>query len=302
MGVARTGYQLVGPRPWPLRGAFSVLGLCSGLLIFFSEGITWPFWVVFFGSLSLIVFTLSNWWIDLVKERTFLGEWRSYVLRTYVIGFRLFIISEIFFFVGLFGCYVYCGVGEISLQGVGFWPPRGIKPLHPGKVALLNTGILVLSSFTANWAFSCVEAHNATPLVHRKPYNFSNFPFYAKFAKKGLGSLILWLEALFSLGLTIVLGFCFSYCQALEYYWCSFRFADGIWGSIFYLLTGFHGIHVVVGTIFLIVCWFRLLKLHFSYNHFYFGIWAAVWYWHFVDGVWIAVFFLVYVWGYWGYT
>jgi len=100
------------------------------------------------------------------------------------------------------------------------------------------------------------------------------------------------------LGATILLGLYFTWLQYNEYYVASFTIADGIYGSTFYLITGFHGVHVLVGTIFLIVCWFRAYHFHFSFQRHYFGFDAAVWYWHFVDGVWVLLFFTVYVWGY----
>nr|YP_009128926.1 cytochrome c oxidase subunit III [Saxidomus purpurata]AJT47996.1 cytochrome c oxidase subunit III [Saxidomus purpurata] len=295
--MARTGYQLISPSPWPISTAFSVMGLCTSLFIFASEGLTSVFWGVCVFSIFFTAFNMCNWWSDVVMESTHLGEWSSYVLRTYVWGFRFFILSEAFFFASLFGSFIYASLGETSIQGVGFWPPRGIKPLHPGKVALLNTGVLVGSSLTANWALRCVKAHNLIP--YGETFLVSS----------GLGnkekratSLSYQVEGLFSLGLTILLGVIFTYLQSQEYYWSSFSFADGICGSIFYLLTGFHGLHVIIGTIFLSVCWLRLYFLHFSYKHFYFGMWAAVWYWHFVDGIWIVVYFMVYVWGHWGYS
>nr|AME17937.1 cytochrome c oxidase subunit III [Cyclina sinensis] len=295
--MARTGYYIVNPSPWPILASFSVLGLCSSFLIFFSQSLTFIFWVPFSVSFGLLAFSMVNWWGDVVTESTFMGEWSSYVLRTYVWGFRFFIISEAFFFGGFLSSFIYYSVGECSIQGVGFWPPRGIKPLHPGKTALLNTGVLVWSSFTGAWALNAVKVHNAVPCDGKSyslgPHNGGK--------EKIVSSLSYQKEALLSLGLTIFLGLSFIYLQAQEYYWASYTISDGVYGSIFYLLTGFHGLHVIIGTIFLIVCWFRLYLLHFSYKHFVFGIWAAVWYWHFVDIVWIFVFSLVYIWGFWGY-
>lgn len=204
---------------------------------------------------------------------------------------------DFFFFVGLFGSFIYGALGEMSIQGVGFWPPRGVKPLHPGKVAILNTAILVGSRFTANWAYSCVKRHNLIPYDEK-------YVVKSRFTgkEKEVTSYRYQKEGLFSLAVTIFLGLCFTYFQGQEYYWASFTFADGLYGSVFFLLTGFHGLHVIVGTIFLIVCWFRLYSLHFRYKHFYFGMWAAVWYWHFVDVIWVFVYSIVYLWGYWGFA
>lgn len=116
-------------------------------------------------------------------------------------------------------------------------------------------------------------------------------------AKKFFGERY-WFATLVRLGATIALGVFFSWLQFGEYYIARFRFADGIYGSTYYIITGFHGVHVLVGTMFLIVCWFRLFFYHFSHNHHYFGFDAAIWYWHFVDIVWVALFGVVYIWGY----
>nr|YP_010121809.1 cytochrome c oxidase subunit III [Callista chinensis]QRE83916.1 cytochrome c oxidase subunit III [Callista chinensis]QWM94248.1 cytochrome c oxidase subunit III [Callista chinensis] len=295
--MSRTGYHVLSPSPWPISVACSLMGLCSSLLIFFGEGPIWIFWGVFSCSFFLIVYSVVNWWGDLILESTYLGEWSSYVVRTYIYGFRLFLLSEIFFFGGLLASFIYYGVGEASIQGVGFWPPRGIKPLHPGKVALLNTGILVGSGITVNWAKTCVELHSQ---IHPKEKSLVvKWPFFNKEVSKS--SFDYQLEGLFYLGITIVLGAWFSFLQYQEYKWSSFTFADGVAGSIFYFLTGFHGTHVIAGLIFLTVCWFRLYYCHFSYNNFWTGMWAAAVYWHLVDGVWIFVYGMVYLWGYAGY-
>nr|YP_004072678.1 cytochrome c oxidase subunit III [Meretrix lusoria]ACV92125.1 cytochrome c oxidase subunit III [Meretrix lusoria] len=301
--MARTGYQLLGPSPWPVTAAVAVLGLCSTLLIFVCEGASWGFWVSFVVCFGLLITIMANWWSDVVKESTYLGQWSSYVLRAYVWGFRLFIISEVFFFAGLLGAFVYCAVGESSIHGVGFWPPRGIKPLSPGKMALLNTAVLLGSSVTANWALCCVKAHNCLNFNMSVPLSvLTPFKKSVNGMKKNVDTFYYQESGLVALMVTICLGLCFTYLQALEYYWASFSFGDGIYGSSFFLLTGFHGLHVIIGTIFLVVCWFRLLNFHFSFNHFYFGMWAAVWYWHFVDIVWVFVYGMVYIWGYWGYS
>nr|YP_008854390.1 cytochrome c oxidase subunit III [Meretrix lyrata]AGR50836.1 cytochrome c oxidase subunit III [Meretrix lyrata] len=302
--MGRPGFQFLGPGPWPFAAATSFLGLCATFFFFVCSGPIWVFWISFFFSFGLGVFIMSNWGSDVVKESTFLGQWSSYFFRVYAWGFRFFIFFEVFFFAGLIGSFVYCAVGESSIHGVGFWPPRGIKPLNPGKMALLNTAILIGSSFTANWAFWCVKCHNllnfnmGVPLWEltggKKPASDKLSESVDTFYYQSRGLL--------ALEITIFLGVCFTILQAMEYYWASYSFADGVFGSTFFLLTGFHGLHVIIGTIFLIVCWFRLLYFHFSFNHFYFGMWAAVWYWHFVDAVWVVVYSLVYIWGYWGYV
>jgi len=199
----------------------------------------------------------------------------------------LFILSEVFFFVRFFWAFFNARVGELSIQGVGYWPPVGINPIYPWQVPFLNTIVLLSSALTVTWAHKAVRVHNMSVYIRGSPkYMRLNREQY-------------WNSGLVALGLTVFLGLFFTYLQATEYYMTSFCIRDRVYGSTFFLLTGFHGMHVIVGTIFLIVCWFRLYLLHFSYRHHYFGLDAAVYYWHFVDVVWIGVFASVYVWGYW---
>jgi cytochrome c oxidase subunit 3 len=147
----------------------------------------------------------------------------------------------------------------------GLWPPLGVVPFNPFGVPLLNTIILVSSGVSVTWAHHALIAGE-----------------YGQVKK--------------SLGLTIVLGLYFTALQGLEYYEASFRFADSIYGSTFFIATGFHGLHVIVGTLFLLVCWVRHLKGEFSAAH-HFGFEAAAWYWHFVDVVWLFLYLALYWWG-----
>nr|YP_009498483.1 cytochrome c oxidase subunit III [Dosinia japonica]AWK60555.1 cytochrome c oxidase subunit III [Dosinia japonica] len=289
--MARTGYQLVDISPWPLSASFAALGLTTGMISLFCEGMSNFVLVLALSSFSLLVFTLVRWWGDVILESTFLGCYSSYVVRNLRCAMFLFILSEVFFFVSFFWGFFNGSVGELSMQGVGMWPPKGINPIYPWRVPFLNTIVLLSSALTVTWAHKAVSAHNMVDYsglylsLKGKTESFSSSKYYQ-------------LHGLFSLGFTILLGLFFTYLQATEYYMASFSICDSIYGSTFFLLTGFHGMHVMVGTIFLIVCWFRLYLLHFSYQHHYFGLDAAVYYWHFVDVVWIGVFASVYVWGY----
>lgn len=177
----------------------------------------------------------------------------------------MFILSEILFFFTFFWRYIYYShvIGHM-------WPPEGIRPLYPYGVPLLNTIVLVGSGFTLTWRQRCLSAGN----------------------REG---------ALVGLLYTVGLGIFFTYLQAEEFYVTSFTIADTVYGSVFFLITGFHGLHVIIGTIFLIVNVLRVWRHHYAPSH-HFGFTAASWYWHFVDVVWILLFLLVYCLGYHNYV
>ena len=143
--------------------------------------------------------------------------------------------------------------------------PAGVEPFNPFGIPLLNTLILLLSGASITWAHHSIIAGD----------------------KYG---------AQFALELTILLAVFFTGFQAFEYIEASFSIADGVYGSTFYLATGFHGFHVILGSIFIFICYIRLRKHHFTQEH-HFGFVAAAWYWHFVDVVWLFLFLVVYWWG-----
>jgi cytochrome c oxidase subunit 3 len=176
----------------------------------------------------------------------------------------LFIVSEIMFFFAFFWGFFASSLAP-TIEIGGIWPPPGINVLNPWEIPLLNTLILLLSGFTCTWA------HHAMIEGKRQ-------------------------AVILSLGLTVILGIIFTGLQAMEYFEADFTISDGIYGSTFFLTTGFHGFHVLVGTTFLVVCFFRVLSYHFTRNH-HFGFEAAAWYWHFVDVVWLFLFVSIYWWG-----
>jgi heme/copper-type cytochrome/quinol oxidase subunit 3 len=172
-----------------------------------------------------------------------------------------FICSEVMFFVAFFWAFF-----DSSLYpDTGVWPPADIVALDPFDLPLINTLILLLSGCTVTWSHHALQHNNRKDFVR-------------------------------GLVLTIILGAIFTAVQAYEYQHATFGFTDGIYASTFYMATGFHGFHVLVGTIFLTVCLFRGLKGHFSPEH-HFGFEAAAWYWHFVDVVWLFLFICIYWWG-----
>lgn len=176
----------------------------------------------------------------------------------------LFLVSEAFFFLRFFWAYLHFSLSPAVEIG-SLWPPAGISPLSPWNVPLLNTLVLLTSGATVTWCHSSLLSSDL-------------------------------LSCCFSLLATLGLGSFFSLLQGFEYFSSSFSISDGAYGSSFYLATGFHGIHVFVGTLFLFVSLLRASSLHFtSMRHLCLEI--ACWYWHFVDVVWILLFLIVYCWG-----
>jgi cytochrome c oxidase subunit 3 len=183
-------------------------------------------------------------------------------------GMTLFISSEVMFFVGFFWAFFHYAIYPQHVSGAAspLWPPAGIHTFDAFRIPFLNTMILLLSGCTVTWAHHALLVNNRRDLI-------------------------------MGLGITILLGMSFSSLQALEYSEAPFKFAGGgIYPSIFFLATGFHGFHVIVGTCFLIVCWLRARAGGFTPTQ-HFGLEAAAWYWHFVDVVWLFLFIFIYVWG-----
>nr|AFA45870.1 cytochrome c oxidase subunit III [Cercopithecus doggetti] len=253
-------YHMVKPSPWPLTGALSALLVTSGLIMWFH------FYSTTLLMLSLLTtsLTLHQWWRDIVRESTYQGHHTTPVQKNLRYGMALFIISEIFFFTGFFWAFYHSSLAPTPHLG-GHWPPTGIVPLNPLEVPLLNTSVLLASGVTITWA------HHSLMNNNRKQTT----------------------QALF---ITILLGIYFTMLQVSEYFEAPFTISDGIYGSTFFIATGFHGLHVIIGSTFLLICLIRQLLYHFTSNH-HFGFEAAAWYWHFVDVVWLLLYFSIYWWG-----
>lgn len=258
--MPRQPFHLVELSPWPLVGSLGAFNLTAGLAAWFhSYGIA-----PLITGLTLILLTMFQWWRDVSREATLIGQHTSFVLSGLRFGIILFILSEIIFFLGFFWAFFHNSLAPTPDIGC-CWPPPGIRVLDPFSVPLLNTAVLLGSGVTVTWA------HHSLTAANRK-------------------------EALQALALTSLLGLYFTYLQANEYYEASFTIADGIYGTTFFVATGFHGLHVIIGTSFLLVCLSRLYLHHFSQNR-HFGFEAAAWYWHFVDVVWICLYLCIYWWG-----
>jgi len=255
-------FHLVDPSPWPLIAAFSALMLTIGAAMYM-HGYTGGGFLVTIGF-CMILFMMFVWWRDIIREGTFEGQHTKTVQSGLRMGMLLFIVSEVMFFFAFFWGFFHSSFNP-SLAIGGVWPPAYIVTLDPWKVPLLNTCLLLSSGASVTWAHHSIVAGS-------------------KF------------EASVALIVTVILAIIFTGLQGFEYVTAPFTISDGIYGSCFYMATGFHGFHVIVGTLFLIVCLFRLFLNHFTKEH-HFGFEAAAWYWHFVDVVWLFLFITIYWWG-----
>nr|YP_010449518.1 cytochrome c oxidase subunit III [Anelytra obtusa]UTU96078.1 cytochrome c oxidase subunit 3 [Anelytra obtusa] len=253
-------YHLVNPSPWPLTGAIGALALTSGLIKWFHQ---YNMSLLLLG-ITIMLLTTIQWWRDITREGTYQGLHTlpvNYGLRW---GMILFIISEVFFFISFFWAFFHSSLSPAIELGT-LWPPTGIQPFNPLQIPLLNTSILLASGVTVTWAHHSLMEGNYS-------------------------------QATQGLFFTILLGVYFTILQAYEYIEAPFTIADSTYGSTFFVATGFHGLHVIIGTTFLAICLYRHLLSHFSPNH-HFGFEAAAWYWHFVDVVWLFLYITIYWWG-----
>ena len=253
-------YHLVDPSPWPILGAISVGALAFGAVLWMhGHG---P-WLMVVGALFVIA-CMFVWWRDVIHEAVYEGHHNAIVQIGLRYGMALFIASEVMFFSAFF--WAYFSASLFPTEAIGHvWPPKTIHPFDPFHLPFLNTLILLLSGTTVTWA------HHS--LLHGD--------------RKGL---------IQGLACTVLLGISFTCVQAYEYSHAAFAFTDGIYPSTFFMATGFHGFHVIIGTTFLLVCLFRAMKGQFTPTH-HVGLEAAAWYWHFVDVVWLFLFICIYVWG-----
>jgi len=262
LSYQRHTFHLVDPSPWPFVGGMSAFTLMNGAVMYFHSFSGGGF-VLSLGFV-LIILTMIVWWRDVIREGTFEGHHTKVVQIGLRYGMVLFIVSEIMFFFAFFWAFFHSSLAPTVELG-SVWPPEAISPFNPWDVPLLNTIILLSSGATVTWA------HHAITTGVRY-------------------------QAIYALILTIFLALIFTALQMYEYSEAAFNISDGVYGSTFYMATGFHGFHVIIGTTFLAVCLGRLIKYHFTTKH-HFGFEAAAWYWHFVDVVWLFLFVTIYWWG-----
>jgi cytochrome c oxidase subunit 3 len=284
-------YHIVSTSPWPILTAMNLLVLVIGgtlYLHFYQRGLD-----MFNLAFIHLIFCLIGWWYDVIYETTYQAIHTSHVQKGLRIGMLLFIVSEIMFFFAFFWAFFHSSLSP-AIQIGAIWPPIGIHVFNPWEIPLLNTMILLFSGASATVAHHIIKA--------------------------GINSEDREAKVLETLGLAIISGLIFTGFQVYEYIIAPFAISDGIYGSVFYLATGFHGFHVLIGTTFLIVILLRLIRGHFggyakyrslemllsaktSINNVkyikrhFFGVDAAIWYWHFVDVVWLFLFVSIYWWG-----
>ena len=260
-GAVQHDYHLVEPSAWPIFAAGSAFVMALGAVRWMHEYSYGSY--IFWAGLIALLYVSFSWWADVIKE-AHAGDHTPIVQIGLRYGMLLFIASEVMFFVAWFWAYFDISLFPNAVVG-GVWPPVGIETFDPWHVPFVNTLILLLSGTTVTWAHHALLEGDRDSL------------------KKGL-----WL--------TVLLGLTFSGFQAYEYMHATFAFSGHIYGATFYMATGFHGAHVIIGTIFLAVCLARVYKGHFT-PELHFGFEAAAWYWHFVDVVWLFLFTAIYWWG-----
>jgi cytochrome c oxidase subunit 3 len=265
-------YHLVDPSPWPLLGGIAAFIIALGGIVLWHTDVPWLFWA----GVAAVLYVMFGWWSEVVAEAES-GHHTPVVQIHHRYGMLLFIASEVMFFVAWFWAYFDAAFfpdeaiqqARTAFTG-GVWPPQGVEVFDPWHLPLFNTLILLLSGTTITWAHHALLEND----------------------REGLK---------WGLILTILLGVLFTCVQVLEYSQASFSFSGNIYGATFFMATGFHGFHIFIGTVFLIVCLLRALKGHFTPKQ-HLGFEFAAWYWHFVDVVWLFLFAAIYVWGSWGAT
>jgi cytochrome c oxidase subunit 3 len=259
----RHPFHIVDPSPWPAFTSLAVFFLVLGITSFFhfyAEG----FRLLFMG-LILTVTMAGFWWRDVIREATFEGNHTTYVRKGLKMGMVLFIVSEAMLFFAFFWAFFHSSLNP-TLEIGCVWPPKGIEAINPWHVPLLNTFVLVTSGAYITWA---------------------HYSLLAGYRKQTIHALLF----------TILFAVWFTGLQYWEYSKAPFNISDSVYGSVFYMTTGLHGFHVLVGSLFLIVCLFRQIAYHFTTGQ-HVGFECAAWYWHFVDAVWIFVYFFIYWWGF----
>ena len=259
-------FHLVNPSPWPALGSLSLLLFTLGLAMFMHHHAAGAPTALL--GFFLLLYTMFVWWRDVVKEARVDHAHTPAVSRGLRAGMALFIVSEVMFFAAFFWAFFGAStLPKLPLEDTwaiapGVWPPKGIHPFDPWHLPFLNTLILLLSGTTVTWAHYAIIKGDKANTVRALWY-------------------------------TVGLGITFTCCQAYEYAHASFGFKEGIYASTFYMATGFHGFHVLVGTLFLCVCLGRATKGHFTPKQ-HLGFECAAWYWHFVDVVWLFLYVFVY--------
>nr|ADZ56266.1 cytochrome c oxidase subunit III [Bryodema luctuosum luctuosum] len=253
-------FHMVDYSPWPLMGSIGMMMMLMGLTSWFHM---YNINLLMIGMMTTILATIQ-WWRDVIRESTFQGLHTKLVSMGMRWGMILFIVSEVLFFISFFWAFFNSSLSPTIELGMT-WPPMGIQSFNPMHIPLLNTVILLASGVTVTWTHHSIMESNYSQTT----------------------------QGLF---FTVLLGVYFTMLQMYEYWDAPFTIADAVYGSTFFVATGFHGLHVIIGLLFLLTCFIRHLMNQFSPSH-HFGFEAAAWYWHFVDVVWLFLYLSIYWWG-----
>jgi cytochrome c oxidase subunit 3 len=254
-------YHLVDPSPWPLVASLGAFMFTLGGVLYMHKFIGG--WNLLITGFSIILYVMFTWWRDIIREATFEDTHTITVQKGLRLGMILFIVSEVMFFFAFFWAFFHSSVAPVHNLG-GVWPPKAISTINTYTIPLTNTFFLLTSGATITWA------HHAL-LARAKRHTLVAFMF------------------------TLILAIMFTALQGFEYVNAPFNISDGVYGSCFYMATGFHGFHVFIGTVALLVSFIRSIMNHFTDKH-HFGFESAIWYWHFVDVVWLFLFINIYWW------
>jgi cytochrome c oxidase subunit 3 len=253
-------FHLVDPSPWPLVASLGAFMFTTGMVLYMHKMLGG--WGLLMNGLFLIIYVMYVWWRDIVREATYEEHHSFVVQRGLRLGMVLFIASEVMFFFAFFWAFFHSSLAPVHNIG-GVWPPKSVVAMDTYTIPLTNTVLLLSSGATVTWS------HHAIVLKAKR-------------------------QTIISLLLTLTLAIFFTYFQGLEYVSAPFNISDSVYGSCFYMATGFHGFHVFVGTIALMVSFVRIVFNHGTNTH-HFGFESAIWYWHFVDVVWLFLFFVFYI-------
>jgi len=255
-------YHLIDVSPWPILVASSTFMLTTGLVTWMQNLLGG--WTLIKHGITSLIYVTAIWWEDVIREATFEEQHKAPVRRGLRFGMILFIISEVMFFFAFFWAFFHSSLSPVFNIG-GIWPPKSIIPVALSGIPLTNTFLLLSSGATVTWG------HHAIITRSKK-------------------------HSVLAIIITIALALLFTRLQGLEYMDAPFNISDSVFGSCFYMTTGFHGFHVIIGTTALAVSFIRIILNHFTDTH-HFGLEAAIWYWHFVDVVWIFLLGSLYWWG-----
>nr|ARX96606.1 cytochrome c oxidase subunit 3 [Xylocopa appendiculata] len=252
-------YHMVTLSPWPIMLSFNLMNMLMSVVIYMYLNI----YTLLLMNFLIMILSMFQWWRDIIRESTFQGFHTLTVTKFLKFSMILFIISELFFFISFFWTFFHSSISPTIEIGLT-WPPMMINSFNPYDIPLLNSVILVSSGFTITWS------HHS--LLNKNYMNFNK-----------------------SLTYTLMLGVYFITLQYMEYYESQFCMNDSIFGSVFFMMTGFHGLHVIIGILMISTMFLRFKMNHFSnIHHFHFE--ASLWYWHFVDVVWLFLYLFVYWW------